>query len=245
MSNFDWVTYESIGRVLDTTLTPRTYHSHTEGSPAGLPGHIIQYIKDAGKLRVNEYFYEMVGDNTLRKTFANGPGSYDQIADIYEDLFLDNESLEENEALMNQLGDMSQKSVLDVGCGTGLFLDYNTPTEYKTYLGFDPSGEMLNVLKRKHPWANVLQTPLASFVPHKKYDLIIALFGVGNYLDQEAALRLPSMLAKGGSMFIMYYTAYPETYIRSGVELEYRLFNENDILIPGKIVKFRNYLVVK
>lgn len=145
---------------------------------------------------------------------------YGKIADIYDDLFNDEQSLKENEALIGMIG-YKGGSVLDVGCGTGLFLDYTTPDEY---LGIDESENMLRQLKKKHPKANVINVPVAYFESNEKYDYILALFGVGSYLTLDDEEKLFNMLAQGGKAFFVYYKEgyYPVTYKKAGIKRKFR-----------------------
>lgn len=71
---------------------------------------------------------------------------YDAIAESYDSLFKDEVSIEENNKIALMLFDVPG-IILDVGCGTGLFLDILkvSPDEY---FGIDPSNKMLEVLGR-------------------------------------------------------------------------------------------------
>ena len=142
------------------------------------------------------------------------PG-YDDIAAVYDSLFADEQSLLENRAVFEMIGDVSGLSVLDVGCGTGLFLDYAQPG---SYLWVDPSEGMLAQFTRRHP-GGVVKATLADYAAgngHAQFDLAVALFGAASYLS-EGELRTLKTLA--GRVFAMFYKPgyTPETYLRTGV----------------------------
>jgi hypothetical protein len=83
-----------------------------------------------------------------RKPLAPEVTPYDAIATQYDGMFQDAASAAENHAVMDILGDVTASRVLDIGCGTGLLLDYVTPG---AYCGLDPSTAMVAQLATKHP----------------------------------------------------------------------------------------------
>ena len=86
---------------------------------------------------------------------------YDAIAESYDSLFKDEVSIEENNKIASMLFDVPG-IILDVGCGTGLFLDILkvSPDEY---FGIDPSNKMLEVFRKKHPGYYNLCIPFEMF----------------------------------------------------------------------------------
>ncbi|MBM3120494.1 MAG: class I SAM-dependent methyltransferase, partial [Chloroflexi bacterium] len=160
----------------------------------------------------------------------------------YDSLFLDGESLEENQAVIDMLGDLQDKSVLDVGCGTGLLLDYALP---QRYTGIDPSHAMLERLLQKHPKqrGTVLCTPLRSFVGGR-YDVIIALFGAASYLTYEELQRIPDLLVPGGRYFLMFYKEgyVPITHIKAGIHPATKTFDGS---LPGAVQEYHNFVIVE
>lgn len=185
----------------------------------------VQYIRDHGytkrfggrpyvQINVNDHFYWTMGAPAAETTIINrkvrgdqsndGHPLYDQVADEYDELYSDPGCVAQNEMLFDHLGDLTGLSVLDVGCGTGLLLDHPTVgAGGGTYLGIDPSGGMLAHLNRNHPTAVTLRTDLGAFVGGR-YDLVVALFGVANYLDEPELRRIPTLLKPGGRFFVMF-----------------------------------------
>lgn len=146
------------------------------------------------------------------------PNPYDDIAIVYDSLFTDKAS----EAQSREAVEMSEvrkyDRVLDIGCGTGLLLDYCNP---ESYTGIDISGAMLEELCRKHPERRdrVIRTSFEDFYG-TGYDCIVALFGVAAYISEDHLKRIPWMLNDGGCAFLMFYAPdySPVTYLRTNTE---------------------------
>ena len=139
----------------------------------------------------------------MTSSVAAPPAVYDALAPLYDDAFSDPESLAENKAVMGIIGQVSDLEVLDIGCGTGLFLDYNLP---KFYAGIDPSRGMLDRLLEKHPtveeWGYLFHGGLESYVQtFMPYDLAVCLFGSANYIDPVHLMRIPTLAERWVVMF--------------------------------------------
>ena len=201
------------------------------------------------QLDVDDHFYWTMGaplGSTIlinRKRKAD-PAAYDPIAPVYDSLFTDDASQEENREVMSWLGDVSDLSILDVGCGTGLMLDYLHPHDYT---GIDPSRAMLSHLVTRHPdrAADVICTPLASY-SGGRFDLVAALFGTASYLSREELERVPTLLEPGGRYLLMFYGPdyLPVTYTRSGVAVPHDNAHAVHVL-PGDLDRWHNYSVLR
>lgn len=199
-------------------------------------------------LDVNGFSYWTMGAPVSETTLINRRKKdyqtvYDKISETYDSLFSDLKYDAENRAVLSYLPDIENKSILDIGCGTGLFLDYKNPSNYT---GIDISKGMLDKLIAKHPdqKKNVYQTSLGGFLTDKKYDLIIALFGVASYLSSSELKRIPKLLSKNGTAFLMFYNRnyMPETYSKSGYDLAHVSFADQ---LDLPIIKLGNYSVVR
>ena len=217
--------------------------------------HTVEYIRAYGyrasyqgrpyvQLNVNDRFYWTMGapikDTILiNRKVLQSQADYDAIAPVYDDLFTDPESQQENIEIIGWLGDLRGKTLLDVGCGTGFLLDYAKPG---TYLGIDPSWGMLDRLLSKHPQVEILNTPLCSFVSERSYDLVVALFGAASYLSDEELALIPGLLASGGRYLLMFYSPgyVPKTYQETGVYVEHR----NNIPAMGETREWGNYVIL-
>lgn len=194
---------------------------------------------------INEMKYWTMGaplDQTIliNRRIINLPSQYDTIAGIYDNLFRDDVSLRENKEVIAMIPDSD--NVLDIGCGTGLFLEHRQP---KNYVGIDPSSKMLEVLRNKFPayQDSIINAKFESFLG-STYDLIISLFGVTSYIDPLAINRVLAMLNPGGQYFLMFYKPgyYPVTYQKAGVNFSH--FEDGYEELPGQVTEFRNYLIV-
>lgn len=155
------------------------------------------------------------------------PSDYDLIAERYDGLFQDEASRTENEEVMfmanRWIGDRPLR-VLDIGCGTGLFLEYhgyrNRPIDY---IGLDPSAQMLGQLVTRHPGyrGSIVNGRFEEFWDPDGFDLIVSLFGSINYVDPRGLDRVFRMLRPGGRIFLMFYQDryLPVTYEKCGVAL--------------------------
>lgn len=226
----NWEAFERIGRMLEAQrwifaktrakINPHHYTLKREWDDPDAFDWAVQFIADHGykkwfgrrpylQLNVNERFYWAMSEAGVAELInvkprgkqSNDDPPYDAVADVYDEMYSDPESLNQNRLLFERLGDLSGLSVLDVGCGTGLLLDH--PGIGPSYLGIDPSGKMLHYLKERHPDRNVLRTELGAFVG-ARYDLVVALFGVGNYLTEDELRRIPLLLRPGGRFFVMF-----------------------------------------
>lgn len=140
--------------------------------------------------------------------------AYDFISEEYDDEYdpsHNKDCAEEDRKLKIHLGEFSGKSVLDIGCGTGWFLDnaqdlMDEKTEWK---GIEPSTSMSFQLVQKYPkrMTDLTICPLEHYFPNRKYDRIIALYGVGSMISADTISLIPSMLNSGGRYDIMRYTA--------------------------------------
>jgi hypothetical protein len=176
----------------------------------------------------------------INRKYISPFSSYDDIAENYDGMFSDPESLQDNQNIVDLI-QYHAESVLDIGCGTGLLLDY---IQLVDYVGIDPSRIMLKCLENKYPKAQTIQTLFEEYAG-PKVDLVISLFGSANHIHPEAIARIPCMVKKGGRWFVMFYKDdyFPITYIKSGIEISHH--KGNHLLLPGKLSEFGNFWIVQ
>jgi len=176
----------------------------------------------------------------INRKYISSISSYDNIAEKYDGLFADLDSLRENQTIIDLIK-YRKESVLDIGCGTGLFLDYIRPVDYT---GIDPSEVMLRCLENKHPKTRTIQTPWEEYTG-PRVDLVISLFGSANYIHPDAINRIPNMANDDGRWFVMFYKDdyFPKTYVRSGVTMKNH--KGNHLLLPGEVLEFGNFWIVQ
>ena len=110
---------------------------------------------------------------------------YDAIAEDYDSLFKDKASIEENSKIASMLFDVPG-IILDVGCGTGLFLDI-LKVSSDEYFGIDPSNKKLEIFRKKHPGYHNLCIPFEMLnLKFVVFNTIVALFGSASYIEIEA-----------------------------------------------------------
>lgn len=115
---------------------------------------------------------------------------YDAIAEDYDSLFKDKASIEENSKIASMLFDVPG-IILDVGCGTGLFLDI-LKVSSDEYFGIDPSNKMLEFFRKKHPGYHNLCIPFEMLnLKFVVFNTIVALFGSASYIEIEALTDVP------------------------------------------------------
>lgn len=198
-------------------------------------------------LDVNGFKYWTMGapiDDTIliNRKPKNAPAPYDSVAEVYDDLFSDEASLAEDRRLFDLVG-RAQGAVLDVGCGTGLFLDH---VKCASYVGIDPSTQMLERLANKHPNQVVYATGLERYVGPRA-DLVVSLYGAANYVPAYALQWIPRLLHPGGRWFVVIYKLdyVPVSYLRSGVKMVH--YNHPPTVIPGTrhVRDFGNYWILE
>jgi len=200
------------------------------------------------RLNFNDYYYWTMGDtieNTIliNRKRRNG-AQYDLIADKYDDLFKDPESIAEDKEIIGMMNYTSGR-ILDIGCGTGLLADYCI---FDDYVGIDPSLKMLDIFRMKHSEYNdkLVHTDFESFYDPKGFDLAVALYGVASYINPLCYKKVFDVLNDGGRYFLMFYADdyYPHTYEKTHKEMSRYMFNEYIKLVFGsEPVKYRGYLI--
>lgn len=118
--------------------------------------------------------------------------------------------------------------MLDVGCASGQLLD--SAPNLSRYVGIDPSHARLEALRRRHPNAHLVWTTLASFVPawltgitkggpkdallqrsavrereDGRFDVVLAVFGLGGSLSDFELERIPLLLRPGGRAWMVFH----------------------------------------
>tara|TARA_R110000803_G_scaffold28011_8_gene65119 strand:- start:8281 stop:8832 length:552 start_codon:yes stop_codon:yes gene_type:complete len=174
---------------------------------------------------------------------------YDALAATYDELFSDPSSLEENHDVMRRIG-YSEGSVLDIGCGTGLFLDHHKPDGY---LGVDPSAGMLAALHEKHPEAMVTNCTFEDYIPSDRYDLIVSLFGSISYVDPKSFNKITRSLSPGGRVFLMFYRNDYEPLTHGHLPFKAKVYPFRGLLLASssltfsraKFDEFGNFVIVE
>ena len=128
---------------------------------------------------------------------------YNSMAKYY-DLFYSNKSYErETDFLKELIG--NRKTVLDVGCGTGVHMHLLEDSGYIVD-GLDLNSGMLDIAKTRVK-GNLIEANLLDFNIKKKYDSIISMFAVFNHLNdynefEEGIMHCYKYLNENGILII-------------------------------------------
>ena len=153
--------------------------------------------------------------------------AYDAVAAAYDTTFTRPVDLAENALVFGPvrtwLHAHPAARVLDVGCGTGLFLD-EAPLPPNRYVGLDVSPGMLAQARQKYPDYDFClgdMADLSNFAPDT-FGLVVNLFGSFSYaLDPAPVLAdLARVLQPGGRFVLMActprYTHRPSYILQQG-----------------------------
>ena len=170
----------------------------------------------------------MVGDVSSLLVSVSGRGRamsmvqevYDRLADEYDGHFLRPVDIAENKLVFDRLNkfkhNMRWVDVLDLGCGTGLYLERCQPLGY---VGTDISPGMIARAREKFPDYNLTVMDMASLdFGGETFDIVISTFGSFSYClrPERAVAEILRVLRLGGRFFVMVYGeryAHRESYI--------------------------------
>lgn len=212
------------------------------------------YSKHYTSFDLNEHYYWTMGEPIdkdgkpwtyiINRAVRRFNSDYDSIGQEYDGLFKDDFALAENSDVMEAIGYSKGESILDIGCGTGLFLEYN---DCDDYLGIDPSEGMLARLSSKFPSAETVRTEFESFYTPRRFDKVISTFGSCSYIDPKTISRVRDFTKPDGSMLLMFYKDgyHPVTYAKTGVEFGHHRVSEYlEELGDVKVAEYHNFVIV-
>jgi len=137
---------------------------------------------------------------------------YERWAHIYDDV--PNPLLAREERyLLPALTNLSNKSVLDLACGTGRWLERLSPWGAKFAIGVDRSTAMLGVARRKSGIGERLVESVCEHLPFSSasFDLAICSFALGHIVDLGAvAAELARVTRNGAEIFVS--DLHPQAY---------------------------------
>ena len=222
---------------------------------------VVQYMRDNSFTetfkKINYKMFPLNGDKywtmgaPLKDTILINRAShvhhapYDDIAAQYDTLWSGPSAEAEEAELFKKLE--IRGHVLDIGCGTGMFLRH--AFEFESYTGLDPSMKMIRIceseLRKNQQQSNrscideLYNCKFENYYPGRRFDTIVALFGTASYIHPETLERVQDYLNPGGKAYLMFYKKgyQPQTHIKTGVHVEF-VYTDR----PG--IQFRNYHVV-
>lgn len=173
--------------------------------------------------------------------------NYDKIAEVYDSLFIDKDSTDENKQISFMLSNVKGR-VYDIGCGTGLLTEL-IKISPANYYGIDPSSVMLDKFIEKHGYYRhrVIQDIFENdSTDLSYYDWVVSLFGSISYVAPNSLEKISRSKAR---YFLMFYKSnyYPITYTKTGVNFEHYTYSNKelkDIFNGATIKEFNNYIIV-
>jgi SAM-dependent methyltransferase len=133
---------------------------------------------------------------------------WDRLASEYDSHFTRIIDEAEDAALRHLIGPLDGLRVLDVGCGTGHFLDSLNGSRPEFYCGIDPSIPMLDQARRKHR-SDVFLKAGAEGIRDlgSPFDLAVSLWSLPYWQDRMLGLKAVRKQVKPGGRFVcMAYT---------------------------------------
>lgn len=121
-------------------------------------------------------------------------GSYDVISQFYDEAVGCRDGRAENVRRALEKYHPSAKTLLELGCGTGLVLE-QLADRYDVS-GLDASAGMLNVAKRRLPTVQLYQLDMSGFKIAETFDAIICIYDSLNHLRNFASWQKTFELAK-------------------------------------------------
>ena len=113
---------------------------------------------------------------------------YDDIAKGYDELHMA-EQLRKMTAVIAALGPdvpKKQEKLLDIGCGTGI----STSVWNCDCTGIDPSEELINIAKKKHPGKRFFIGRAEELpFPDKSFDIVVCVTSIHNFHDIRKSIE--------------------------------------------------------
>lgn len=137
-------------------------------------------------------------------TFFKGYSSLRESGVTYNDFV-------EQPAIKSLISNLSGKTILDLGCGTGQFSKYCIENGASKVLGIDISRNMIEQANKEnqHKEIDYICTPIEDFeLQNKKFDIIISSLAI-HYIEDYSALvkKVSGLLDKSGEF--IFSTEHP------------------------------------
>jgi len=131
--------------------------------------------------------------------------AYDKVAQHYDTLFVDDESLVENAAAFALVRESSRGTLIDLGCGTGLVLEDPDGWRAGSYFGIDISAGMLRQAKTKFPMHRFIKADMLRLgCRARAFGTAVSLFMGANYVNLTTLGReLSRVLVPKGTILLI------------------------------------------
>ena len=121
-------------------------------------------------------------------------GYYDEISEGYEELHKE-EQLKKVKIILNKLNLKKTDKLLDVGCGTGFYLDLFDCD----VTGIDPSEKLLEQYHGEHQV--ILGSAESLDFPDNSFDIVMSITAIHNFDDIEQGLKEIQRVGKDRFVF--------------------------------------------
>ncbi|OQY47464.1 MAG: hypothetical protein B6242_04915 [Anaerolineaceae bacterium 4572_78] len=134
--------------------------------------------------------------------------AYDVFSGTYDDTYQSPSELAQNHVIFSLIkqAQCHQPPILDLGCGTGLFLEIIS-LKQKEYVGVDISGGMLQIARRKFPHNTFFQADMTNlhFLPSQSFQSIVILFDGFTHIinPKTVVMEVYRLLKPSGHFFVM------------------------------------------
>lgn len=108
------------------------------------------------------------------------------------------------DSLEAYLGDLSGKSVLDIGSGTGYCANVFEKLGAAEYIGLEPSAKNIAISRAKYPKLQIIKSTLEEADIDRTFDLAVSVLVFEHIADPGKAFgKIRSFLTDGGSFFLI------------------------------------------
>ena len=135
-------------------------------------------------------------------------------------------------SLRPELGDLSGKSVIDIGCGTGHLYTLFEELGARTVTGLEPSARNVAQARREFPKLALLHSSLADARPGAEFDVAVAVMSFEHQPDlRDAFRRVFGMLRPGGAFHLIFGDMAFHLTPRLGLRLESHEMPDGSVVI--------------
>lgn len=161
--------------------------------------------------------------------------TYDNLASHYDARYQTPEAHKQDKVIFELLQPYSFLSILDLGCGTGLAVDYLRP-EPHLYFGCDLSQNMISQFNKKHP-QHKTSVQDCNLLNMESTDLVISLYGAASYIDPN---KYQIIVDQATAYCLMFYKPnyLPDYYTLDCTLTDYLRLNTFEFVVP-----FDNFLI--
>lgn len=146
-----------------------------------------------------------------KRTIKNSLEGYNIYAPLYDSTLARLDSFEKDE-LIKLIGNIKNKHVLDLGCGTGRIIQIlkrragTTGAAGAHFTGVDISEEMLRIAKKHHPDVDIVHADMTDLpLKDDTFDIVIAAFVIVHIKDKDLTKVFDEVarVLKPGGTFIL------------------------------------------